>query len=287
MAIDLGQDDPATMEVLARAVSIVDNSVSVLHDELDTISYPGLEDSEVYRLARALPEGQISYDRTVLAAASAARGSLAQISWIIRNPAPTTPIVLHALLRSALIGSGRIVYSLLPTDPETRLTNARVLLAQETYEFVKTLDLFSEFSQLRLVVPDADYVARAKRQNREINQGRPKGDGQVMNGAAEQIATALQTRLPGPSEHNHDVLREHFIWLWNTYSGLAHAHAWPKLLPGSGQDRNIPGNFPGDFHMIATAAHIAMLTLKHRLQPQTANTTSPVPMTPQPPLDAS
>jgi len=34
MAIDIGLDDPAAMEALSRAISIVDEGVDSLHDEI-------------------------------------------------------------------------------------------------------------------------------------------------------------------------------------------------------------------------------------------------------------
>lgn len=59
-------------------------------------------------------------------------------------------------------------------------------------------------------------------------------------------------------------------------SGAAHTHAWPRLLPGSGADRRIPGDFPGDFFMIVVTAHIAMRCVLSRLESGSANTTAPV-----------
>jgi hypothetical protein len=76
-----------------------------------------------------------------------------------------------------------------------------------------------------------------------------------MQGAAEAIAAALAA-MPEYPNGNRESLQEHVTWLWNTYSGAAHTHAWPRLLPGSGQDRRFPGDFPGDFLMIATTAQL-------------------------------
>ncbi len=39
MAIDIGLDDPAAMEALSRAISIVDEGVDSLHDEIAGIAY--------------------------------------------------------------------------------------------------------------------------------------------------------------------------------------------------------------------------------------------------------
>ncbi|GAA1986412.1 hypothetical protein [Amycolatopsis minnesotensis] len=278
--MDMGLENPAALEALARAVSIIDGSVERLCDEISEL--PFVEDSEVGRLARALPPGPISFDRTIISAADAVRGTLDQVSHIVRTNTPTSPIVLYALSRAALVGAGRVVFALLPADPATRLRNARVLLAQEAKGFTQALDCYAGFEQFSRMKPEAQYLAAAQRQKAAIQEGnQPPGDGKVMYGAAEVVAAALEA-MPGDADGSRKALKEHFIWLWNTYSGVAHAHAWPRLLPGSGQDRRIPGDFPSDLHMIATTAHVAMLSFKLRHQPGSANTTKTVPLTSEP-----
>ncbi|WP_424184972.1 hypothetical protein ACOBQX_24210 [Actinokineospora sp. G85] len=280
MAIDMGLDDPEAMKTLTWAVRIIDETVDRLRDEIGSTG-PS-DDSEVYRLARALPPGQMSLDRSIFAAADAARGALDQIRDILRNNIPTSPIVLQALLRSALVGSGRITFALFPADPSTRLQNARSLVAQESNSFMRALDAYAKFKQLLGARPDDHYRASAQQQNDELLKGgKPFGDGAVLTGAAEVIGAALAA-APEYSDENKQILREHVIWLWNTYSGAAHTYAWPRLLPRSGQDRRVPGDFPGDFFMVTVTAHVAMLSLQSRLQPGSANTTAPVPLWSEP-----
>jgi hypothetical protein len=91
------------------------------------------------------------------------------------------------------------------------------------------------------------------------------------------IGEALAAAPEYPDSHRQ-LQREHVIWLWNTYSGAAHTYAWPQLTPGTGQDRRVPGDYPGDFFMVASTAHVAMLSLQSRLQPGSAGTTDPVSM---------
>lgn len=281
MAIDMGLDDPDALRVLLWAITIVNESVDRLRDEIGADGPSG--DSEIYRLTRALPPGPMSFDRTMFAAADAARGALDEISDILGNNRPTSMIVLHALLRSALVGSGRIAFALVPAEPSARLRNARLLVAQESKSFMRALNAYAEFEHLLLVRPDDQYLARARQQNAALQDGgRPRGDGAVMTGAAEVIGAALAAS-PDYPDGNRQLQREHVIWLWNTYSGAAHTYAWPLLLPSSGQDRRVPGDYPGDFFMVATTAHIAMLALQSRLRPGSANTTAAVPMRSEPP----
>lgn len=280
MAIDMGLDDPVALEALNRAITIVDQFVDGLHSEIARTAYT--EDCEIYRLARALPPGQMSFDRTIFAAAEAARGALDQIGDILRHNTPTSMIVLHALLRAALVGSGRIVFALLPADPSVRLQNARVLVAQEARSFTRALDRYAGFAQLSRLRPTTEYLQTAREQNAALQEGaRVTGDGAVMDGAAEVVGSALAA-TPEYPDGNKELLREHVIWLWNTYSGAAHTYAWPRLLPNSSQDRRVPGDYPGDFYMVAVTAHIAMLSFKSRFQPGSANTTVPVPLRSEP-----
>jgi hypothetical protein len=203
------------------------------------------------------------------------RAALEQIGMIVRDM-PTTPIVLQALLRVALVGSSRAAFALLPVDPDTRLANARVLIAQEANGFVKALDQYVEFRYLGRLRPTANYVDTARNQNAAIYpSGRPPGDGVVLQRLAAELGNALSA-TPDYTDQDRELLAEHVSWLWNTLSGLAHTHAWPKLLPAMGGDRRSPGDFAGDFHMIAVMARIAMLAVKDRRNPGTANTTAPV-----------
>lgn len=278
MAIDMGLDNPDAMQALAAAVSIVRESVDQVHNEIGEMPYS--EDCDVYRLARALAPGPMSLDRSIIAAADSARGALDQIAYIIETNAPTSMIVLHALLRAALVGSGRVVFALLPADPSIRLQNSRVLVTQESKSFTQALNRYASFNQLSGLRPPADNLETAKQQNSSLHAGqRAPGDGAVMEGAAQLISEALAL-TPEYEDGHKELLREHVIWLWNTYSGVAHTYAWPRLLPGSGEDRRVPG----DFYMIAATTHIAMVAFRSRMGPGSAGTTAHVPLRTEPPV---
>jgi hypothetical protein len=201
---------------------------------------------------------------------------LDQITSIIREQLPTSPIVLHALLRAALVGSGRAVFSLFPTDPEVRLANARAIIAQEAQGFTKALQCYAQFTHLVNLRPETQDVDNALRQSAAIQDGhRRLGDGALMQGAVKVIAAGLAA-TNSSANVNLKVWEEHTDWLWNTYSGAAHTHAWPRLLPGFSQDRRMPGDFPGDLYMIATTTHIAMRSLESRFRPGSAQSTQSV-----------
>lgn len=281
MAIDMGLDDPDSMRMLLWAIRIVDESVDRIRAEIG--ENPPSDDSEVSRLTRALPAVPISFDHAVYAAAAATQGALDQISYTLRNDTPTNVIVLQALLRSALVGSCRTAFALVPADPSARLHNARVLVAQESTSFLRALDAYADFESLLLMRPDEQDRARAREQNEALrDRGRLPGDGAVMTGAADVIGAALAA-APDYPDRNRQLQREHVIWLWNTYSGLAHTYSWPRWMPSTGHDARVPGDFPGDFFRVANTAHIAMLSLQSRVQPGSANTTAPVPLRSEPP----
>lgn len=279
MSIDLGLNDPAAIEMLTWAVRIIDESVGCLRDEIG--SNPPAADSEVYRLTQALPPGPIAFDHTIFAAATAARQALDQISYLLRNDVPKSAIVLQALIRSALV-SGRTAFALLPADPSERLQNAELVVAQESSSYMRALNEYAEFKQLLLMRPDKQDLDEAQTQNDALRNGRRlPGDRAVMTGAADVIGAALAA-IPNYREENPELRREHVIWLWNTYSGLAHTYGWPRLMPSSGRDRRVPGDFPGDLFMVANIAHIAMLSLQSRLESGSANTTAPIPLRSEP-----
>lgn len=82
-------------------------------------------------------------------------------------------------------------------------------------------------------------------------------------------------------DYGPEILRDHASWLWNTYSGLAPVYSWPRLLPGSSHDPNMPGDFPLDFCMVANSCVLAFSAYLDRASADSACTTKPVNLSSQ------
>ncbi len=271
--IDLGTDDPLVAEILSRGLAIIDDVVSSLHDEVLTIEELPPR-CELLRLVTELPRGPLDVSGASAVALANARGALDHISYLIQNPVPTSPIVLHALLRAALVGSARTLYVLLPQDPQTRLERGRAILARDCESGRQGLEKFATFEGMRAIAaPEALVEAGGSQRKQLWPKGNPPGDGQIIEGMTRSIVDALE--LAGLSEEfGPDILRDHSNWLWKTYSGLAHGYMWPRLLWRISRDRRLPGDFPFDLYQVATATHVALLAALSRSQPDTAATTT-------------
>lgn len=274
--IDLGADDPEVMDMLRRGVAIVDEAVESLHDEFLAIGEPASQ-CELSRLAADLPRGPLDVASAIAVALGNARCALAHISEVIQNPVPTSPVVLQALLRVALVGSARTLYVLLSQDPDVRLERGRVILARDCESGQQGLDRYVAFNGMKAFTPPQSLVQAVRDQRKSVWPiGSPPGDGKIVEGMTESLVDALEMSGHG-GEFGADYLRDHADWLWNTYSGAAHGYLWPRLLWGISSDRRVPGDFPLDLHQVAAATHMAMVAALSRSQPDTAGTTDPVP----------
>ncbi|SMY01673.1 hypothetical protein [Brevibacterium antiquum] len=275
--IDLGLDDLEVAEMLTRALSVIDGPVEDCWSEF-LKEKDNTEESELVRLYEEMPAGPIDITGVIAVGVETARSCLNQISFIIQNPVPTSPVVLQTLLRAALVGSARTLYVLLPTDPDERLERAHKVVARDTESGRQGLRQFAGFQGMRAFAAPEDLVESMTNHRKELwPKGNPPGDGKIVEGMSAVMHDALELAGVG-EELGHEFLTDHVTWLWNTYSGLAHGYFWPRLLPGLAEDdRRIPGDFPLDLHQIATATHMALLAALSRMAPGSTLTTETIP----------
>lgn len=272
----LGADDPRVAEAGQRALAIISHDVDGIHDEIiDRGALPA--DSELARLDRSLAPGPLSFSGSVMAALDATRGALDQLGFILEANPPCTPIVLHTLLRAALVGAARAALALLPTDPTVRLENARMVLALDSKGLANALGQYAKFGQLQAFRPPADVINAAEIQWTQVRKGEPIGDGKVVTRMIEAIAEALQ-HATGSDEHA--ILTEHATWLWTAYSGAAHTYSWPRLLSSVGSDWRVFGDYLGDLYQVTVVGHVAMRAVRDRAMPGSAETVMPVDLGP-------
>lgn len=273
--IDFGTKDPQVAAMLLRALAIIDGPIAEL--TIDLFAEEGLDPtSEIHRLNEQAPAGPLDVWAAIGTATSAAIASVRQISDLLQGAVPTWRIVPQALLRTALVGSARVAYVLLPPDPQVRLARAGQMLALDCGSGVKALKQFTEFQGLAAMTPPRQLLddLTAQRQRLAANVGQLP-EGKVVAGMVEALIDSLAAADPA-GEFSPEILRDHGQWLWNAYSGLAHAYSWPRLLPTIAGDRRIPGDFPFDLHQVAGSVHVAVLATLQRGRPGTALTTEDI-----------
>lgn len=270
--IDLGIDDPEVGLMLSRAVAIIENQIGPTHEKL----YEPVPDSEIYRLHNELPPGPLNIVNALEATLLAGVGSLQQISTLITRGVPTSPTALQSLLRTAIISSARLVHVLLPPDPETRLKSARSVLALDAKSGARALGVYENFQGMQSVKAPEELVEKFQTQLQNLYpSGRVPGEGAGITKMVSALSNAyLVAGLE--KEFSHSILVDHSQWLWNTYSGLAHAYMWPHLAWNISGDRRMPGDFSLDLFMTANSFYIGQLAHENRAKQHTAGTTENV-----------
>lgn len=267
--IDFGLEDPAVNAHFQRALAIIDGPLMDLAQRASSLDTLGC-DTELTRLQRATASGPLDLSTAFFTALEASTGALNQISYLSSNEVPTSPIVFQSLLRTALVGSARVVYVLLPPDPDERLDRAAAVLAQDAGSGIKALELYTQFDGLADFRAPEELLTAFQTQEGQLKQRRkPTGDGAVVGGMTDAIVDALELAgIEGGVEHA--ILRDHAVWLWNTYSGLAHGYSWPRVMWSLSGDRRIPGDFPMDLHHVATCTQVALVAFLARAAPDSA-----------------
>lgn len=259
--IDIGLDSDSAHEYLQRQmdiIKVIDDLDEQLSSDPRTLAEPG---SELAALAEDTRNTPVDLLFSVRAGLTAARDSLDQIAYIFSHNLPTSPIVLQALTRSALMGAGRVVFALSPTDPVQRRQNARLVLRQEGQSLLRGLNAFSHFTHLSSLKPDDGYLAVQRERNAMIQEGqRPSGEARILEEMASVIGAQLVASTLSPPDGGEPVA-EHITWLWHTFSGAAHGFGWPKLLPGT---PSMPGNYVADLGLVVSISHLAFDTTVQR-----------------------
>jgi len=258
--VDIGLDTQEDMDQLVQILTAI-GSMADLCDKLP--DDPALLDqptSDLKRLIDALPEPQVDPRLTIIQGLGLARGTLGLVRDICLNSSPAiAPSVLPVLLRSALLGAGRVLYMLGPEDETERIANTMVVLQQEAESYHRAYTQFAEFEQFQALVPPPETVAVYERRRADLMRGgRPPGEARTLDSMAEVIGAMLAgTDSAVPQQELDDlatVAREHVRWMFNIYSGVAHGFAWPLLVPHT---ESLPGHFIAEFTTAANVAHLA------------------------------
>lgn len=278
--LDLGTEDPEVAGALAKAITIMHEHVApLMQRESFFTRLP--ETSEVYRLQQATGVSPLNLETVLRMAIDSANTALQQIAHFLEGTSRVDRITLQSLMRVAILGTARTAYVLLPTDPDKRLENAKIVIAQDCQSGIRGIREYVEFEGMPAMAPHPEVLEGLRKQKAELYpNGRLPGETTIIVRQTEALIEALHA-AGVDKDFSTDIMRDHASWLWNTYSGLAHANSWPLLLPRLSADPRIPGDFPIDFYMTVTAFHVAVLAYFDRTEPGGQSTTEHVNTTPE------
>lgn len=265
--MDIGLDTQEDVNQLGQILTAIE-SVAQLCDRLpDDAAFLAQPTSDLERLIDWLPEPQVDPRLTITQGLGLARGTLELIRNIFLDNSPAiSPCVLPVLLRSALLGAGRVLYMLGPDGENERIANTMVVLQQEADNYHRAYTQFANFEQFQALVPPPETIAVYEKRRADLMGGsRPPGEARTLDAMAEVIGELLlRADNAVPQQELDDlatVAREHVRWMFNIYSGVAHGFAWPWLVP---RTQSLPGHFIAEFTTAANVAHLAADTTLRR-----------------------
>jgi len=257
MAMDLGLDELGARERLF----VVLGEVRQLSEQIDNVaSDPDLlhrPDSKIGWLIADLPEPHVDVRRTIASAVTGLRGSLTTVSSLITSGVPTSPESLAVLCRTALLASCRLLVLVGPNDIERAQENALRVMVQESNSLGHLYRRAAEFTWLQALVPPPGVIAVFEQRRVELRLA-PFKEIEMMELAADIVGERMRARGLR-SEGDIDILTENLVWVFNTYSGIAHSFAWPSMVAGS--TNRLPGDFVTDFGTTVSVAGIAVEAL--------------------------
>lgn len=225
MSVEFGDDNPDAAEHIRRQLA----TIEVILDLAAEVRFPPEPGSDVEVLVERIGPAPVFIGRGIQAYLRTSAECLIHIRQLLDGGGVST-VVLQALLRPALIASGRVVFVLESDDRDVQLEHALVVLRQECGSYLSALKSFSEFQYLLGLRPLREAVASAEAVTSAVRSRAPhRGEGQVLDDMAELVSAAVAKRPENDVEAG--VMEEGVKLAWHMFSGGAHGYVWPDNIP--------------------------------------------------------
>lgn len=240
---DFGLSTPDSMRHLHKTLDLIVK----LEDEQthDWINRPPGEQSEIARLARAVPSEPVDLVCSLRTAGMSALESLSHVRWTIDND----HFILgpfRGAMRTALMGAGRLGFVALPGEATQREENAMTIVSQEAKSFGQAIADIQKITTLHGLRWRETEVRSYKEQIAKLNLDGLKGDRAMIRETAGMIGHEVQKGHPGESAV---AFRDHLTWIWHTSSGSTHGYDWQTRASG---------DFVTDIFAVASAVQVTL-----------------------------
>ena len=208
----------------------------------DELARPG---SRLEALLDQLPRGPVDLRETLFEGLWASFTCLHEVAAFARQERGSAPPPILAVLRTAVLAGGRVVYAVAPTTKSSdRVTRATTVMAQEAASVRRLYEAAEGYRLAGIVnLPPQEEVDERLELARELLAKRPYfGDGKLLEGVASVSAELLEELEQGRATDTTQDL----LWLFNVGSGVAHGLGWPSQLWRVG---SFPTNLPRDFFL--------------------------------------
>ena len=135
-----GFDSAAARAHLDRQFATID----VIQELMERINCPPTAGSDVARLDSEVGDNPVSVSKSVHTGLSTATDCLVDIASILRrSDSKLTSSSVRSLMRTALLGSSRAAFVLVPDQHENRVAAAEVVVRQEWFSLERAFDALS------------------------------------------------------------------------------------------------------------------------------------------------
>ncbi|GAA1490962.1 hypothetical protein [Brachybacterium sacelli] len=247
----LGLDTPASHRHLHRSLRQIDHLERP--GTHGWIAAPPGASSEIARLETSFVDAPVSLEQSLRAATMSALESAAHVRHSIQSNVFTLTS-LRGMLRTLLMGAGRLGHVALPTTPQERETHAANVVGMEARSLERAITDIGKVTNLPGLKWDPDDVAEFRRKIATVNTARPPGDHSLIRTVADLIGTEAAA---ADDSVDPGALRDHLTWVWHTSSGTAHGFGWQS---GAG------GDFVTDLGAALSAFHFCLEATKRMWQ---------------------
>ncbi|ROZ63839.1 hypothetical protein EDL96_05755 [Kocuria soli] len=239
----LERDNPEAIEMMQRQLGIIDAIYELAMDLRELTS----DGSEMTALESAFTESPISLSNILAGGVHCASESLLMLKASLQE-GTSTLIGLRVLMRTALLGGARVGYVFCPRTEDERLRNARHVMGVELASFNRAARALGEIEHIVSLKPSEENLTRIQEASKKFKpQDAVRGENAIIQGFAQYVQPRVTEK---DSTVEPEVFSETLKWIWQSGSGVAHAHAWPATVPD--------GELLADLSIVVAAVHVAV-----------------------------
>jgi|SRR5699024_360168 len=239
----LGLDTPESDEYLRRTLALIEHL-----EEPQThgwVSTSPSTSSEIARLESIVPDGPVSLEGTLRSATMSALESAAHVRFSIQSRHYTLTS-MRGMMRTVLMGAGRLGFVALPDTAEVQETNSAALVRQEARSFKHALKDVNGITTVPGLKWTPDQVHEFEQQISGVSTDGLRGDRAMIREAADLMGAEAAIADPTIGQA---TLRDHLTWIWHTSSGSAHGFDWQSRASG---------DFVTDIGAVVRAFHFSL-----------------------------
>lgn len=236
------RDDLGAKAMMQHQLDTIDTIYEIAQD----LRKLPIDGNEMLSLESDFTESPISFSNVIFGGVHCASESLLMLKASFQERASTL-IGLRVLMRTALMGAARVGYVFCAPSEIDRQRNAHHVLGVELASFHRAAKALGEIEHIVSIKPSNDDLTEVREASRQFKpQDTVRGENAIIQGFAKYVQPRMAEMDP---TIDVEVFSEMLKWIWQSGSGVAHAHAWPATAPA--------GDLVTDLSIVVPAVHVA------------------------------